>query len=326
MFYKLPEEKSLELLELLRNRRSNEELCNALNIDRKQLHELLLDLKINGVSTVNTYFSDGSIKYRCLQHLSALKTSYNTDKIIITDSKEDILRVLIISDLHMGNILERIDLINKAFDYCIKRGINIILCGGDMIDGTYSRTEQRIPNIYEQIEYFLENYPYDKNILTFSVAGDHEVSALRDKGINIIEICKNNRHDIIYGGFNNMVVNIKNDKLLLTHYVLGGTQRRTDAPIILNGHYHEYSLIKRDDVLYMKLPTLSDIHKEYLNAVEMELYFKQGLIESTIIRNVHLGEQDEIMHESQITLRDNIQNQSLLNVEQFKDKEQLLKL
>ena len=155
MFYKLPEEKSLELLELLRNRRSNEELCNALNIDRKQLHELLLDLKINGVSTVNTYFSDGSIKYRCLQHLSALKTSYNTDKIIITDSKEDILRVLIISDLHMGNILERIDLINKAFDYCIKRGINIILCGGDMIDGTYSRTEQRIPNIYEQIEFFL---------------------------------------------------------------------------------------------------------------------------------------------------------------------------
>ena len=123
-----------------------------------------------------------------------------------------------------------------------------------------------------------------------------------------------------------MVVNIKNDKLLLTHYVLGGTQRRTDAPIILNGHYHEYSLIKRDGVLYMKLPTLSDIHKEYLNAVEMELYFKQGLIESTIIRNVHLGEQEEIMHESQITLRDNIQNQSLLNVEQFKDKEQLLKL
>ena len=326
MYYKLPEEKSLELFELLRNRRSNEELCNALNIDRKQLHELLLDLKNNGVSTINTYFSDGSIKYKYLHHLSDLNNFNKSDRTIVTDSKENTLRVLLISDLHMGNILERIDLINKALDYCIKRGINIILCGGDMIDGTYSKTEQRIPNIYEQIKYFLENYPYDKNILTFSVAGDHEVSALRDKGINIIDTCKNNRHDIIYGGFNNICVNIKNDKILLTHYILGGTQRRTDAPIIINGHYHEYSIIKRDNTLYIKLPTLSDIHKEYLNAIEMELYFKQGLIENTIIRNVHLGDQDEIMHESEFCLRDNIPNQSLLNVEQYKDKEQLLKL
>lgn len=68
---------------------------------------------------------------------------------------------MVLSDLHFGNTEERLDLIYNAFDYCINNNIHIILCCGDFIDGTFSRGEQRISNSYEQIDYFIKNYPHN---------------------------------------------------------------------------------------------------------------------------------------------------------------------
>lgn len=53
------------------------------------------------------------------------------------------MKLLAISDLHFRNELERINLINRAFNYCTKNGINIILCGGNFIDGNYNKGTQK---------------------------------------------------------------------------------------------------------------------------------------------------------------------------------------
>ena len=74
------------------------------------------------------------------------------------------MKFLLISDLHFGNELENLKLIDRAYNYCIKNGINIILCGGDFIDGSFSKGSQKITDLYDQIEYFIKNYPQDKNI------------------------------------------------------------------------------------------------------------------------------------------------------------------
>ena len=75
---------------------------------------------------------------------------------------------------------------NGAKNYCIKNDIHIILCGGDLIDGSFSKGSQKISDLYQQIDYFIKNYPHDDSILTFGVAGDHDLSALGKFSINMM--------------------------------------------------------------------------------------------------------------------------------------------
>ena len=215
---KIEEKKDISMLfYLLRNGKNNREICEILHMEPKELYEELLKLKNDGIRFSKKYYSDGSIKYKnvsSIQELNNYKIT-NQNRTIITDMNENSMKVLLISDLHLGNEKERLDLINRAFNYCIKNRIHIILCGGDLIDGAFTQGRQKITNIYKQIEYFIKNYPYDKNILTFSVGGDHDLSALTYASVDLIEVCNNYRHDIIISGYNNTQINLKNDKIHL---------------------------------------------------------------------------------------------------------------
>lgn len=234
---------SAQLLQLLKTSKTNKEICDTLKISTNQLYNELLKLKNMGMRYTRSYYSDGSIKYKNISTMQALKNDMNVGqgKTIITDINENNMKFLLISDLHFGNELERIDLIDRAYNYCAKNGINIILCGGDLIDGAFTKGKQKISDLYQQIEYFIKNYPQDKNILTFSVAGDHDISAFNMASLDIVEMCNNFRHDIIIGGYNNTEINLKNDKIHLYHHIEAGSIRQTSAPIILHGHSHQYS-------------------------------------------------------------------------------------
>jgi len=195
------------LLELIRERKNNNEICEILNIEPYQLHDMLLRLKNKGKIIRRKYYSDGTIKYKNITTFSETKTGQ--DRTLITDAKSDSLKLLAISDLHVGNDLERIDLINRAFNYCAKNDIHVILSGGDLIDGNYTQGNQKIIDVQKQLDYFIKNYPYDKNILTFGVAGDHDFSAFCQSSLDIIEVLNNFRQDVIIGGYNNTGINIK---------------------------------------------------------------------------------------------------------------------
>lgn len=295
---------TLALLQLLKEGKSNKEICSNLKIDSKELCEELIRLKNSGIRHSRKYYSDGTIKYNSISTTQELK-NYNfigQDRTIITDANENIMKVLLISDLHFGNDLERLDLIDRAYNYCKKNGINIILCGGDIIDGAYSKGTQKIKNLYQQIEYFIEKYPYDKSILTFSVAGDHDISAFNTAAIDIIEACNNYRHDVIIGGYNNTGINLKNDKIHLYHHVDAGSLRHTDAPIILHGHSHKYATEIRDNSLNITMPTLSDINQLMPTALELNLYFSRGYIANSVVKHIYFGPQDIILSESTFDL------------------------
>lgn len=310
------------LIQLIIEGKTNKEICEKLNINAQQLANELLKLKNRGIMCSRKYYSNGTIKY---QNLSGIRTlnSYNNvgqDRTIITDTNENSMKVLVISDLHFGNELERLDLVNKAYNYCVKNGINIILCGGDLVDGAFTKGKQKITDLYKQVEYFLKNYPYDKNILTFSVAGDHDMSVLYKSFLDIIEACNNFRHDIIIGGYNNTGINIKNDKLLLYHHIDSGNMRITDAPIILHGHSHKFSTDINKGTLNITIPSLSNINQLMPSALELNLYFNKGYIANSVIKHIYFSEQDIILSESSF---DMLKGRSLIeepikNVESFR--------
>lgn len=311
------------LLQMLNEGKSNTDICEKLNISAQQLYQQLLNLKNRGIMYQRKYYSDGTIKYSSvctMKKLGEYKKNFQ-DRTLITDIYENDLKVLLISDLHFGNEDERIDLINRAYEYCAKNGINIILCGGDIVDGSFSKGEQKIINLYEQIEYFIRNYPYDKNILTFAVAGDHDMSLFRDSCIDLIEMCNNYRQDIIIGGYNNSSVNIKNDKIHLYHHTENGAIRETDAPIILHGHSHKFVAGLDGSTLNITLPTLSNILQQMPSALEMNIHFNKGYIENTTVKHIYFGDQDIVLSEMNFDLlrgRNVNLDTPLSNVEAYK--------
>lgn len=330
-----------QLLELIKLGTNNNEICKNLNLNEKQLYNLLLELKNNGMMMSRKYYSDGSIKYKRIYSLSDLKndSALCDEKAIITDSKEDRVKFLVISDLHFGNTLERIDLVNRAYEYCVKNGINIILACGDLIDGSFTKGEQKISSLYEQIEYFIKNYPYDKNILTFSVAGDHDFSAIYRGSLNMTEMCNNYRHDVIIGGYGisghgNIKINLKNDQILLRHPIDNTSFKNNNVPLVLQGHSHKYSTnfdIKKNQ-LYVTVPSLSDINHPMPSALELNLSFKKGYLAKGMIKQIYFGTQDIILNESIFDLLSNrtVNFESIRNIEPYKgqdsiDKKQLVR-
>lgn len=295
------------LIELLKSNISTKEICDILKIDEITLYKLLLEIKNKGVSFLRKYNVSGDISYQKIKTIKEIKESSNrkNTKTIYIPKNTNTIKTLAISDLHIGNEAERLDLLDRAFNYCIKNNIHIIFCGGDLIDGAYSSGNQKISNIYKQAEYFIANYPHDKSIITFAVGGDHDHSALYRYGIDIAEMCNNYRHDIVIGGFNNTIINMKKDKIQLYHYLKAGMLLNVNPSLIFHGHFHNFQLNMQQDRLNIVLPSLSDITDTYPQALEVTLNFKDEFIESTDIKQIVFDQKDIILSNTHSILPEN---------------------
>ena len=295
------------LIELLKSNISTKEICDILKVDEITLYKLLLEIKNKGVSFLRKYNVNGEISYQRIKKFKEIKKANNKNntKTIYTPNSSKSLKTLAISDLHIGNEAERLDLLDRAFNYCIKNNIHIIFCGGDIIDGAYSSGNQKITNIYKQTEYFIANYPHDKSIITFAVGGDHDYSALYRYGIDIAEMCNNYRHDIVIGGFNNTIINMKKDKIQLYHYLKAGMLLNVNPSLIFHGHFHNFQLNMQQDRLNIVLPSLSDITDTYPQALEVTLNFKDEFIESTDIKQIVFNQKDIILSNTHSILPEN---------------------
>ena len=295
------------LIELLKSNISTKEICDILKVDEITLYKLLLEIKNKGVSFLRKYNVNGEISYQRIKKFKEIKKANNKNntKTIYTPNSSKSLKTLAISDLHIGNEAERLDLLDRAFNYCIKNNIHIIFCGGDIIDGAYSSGNQKITNIYKQTEYFIANYPHDKSIITFAVGGDHDYSALYRYGVDIAEMCNNYRHDIVIGGFNNTIINMKKDKIQLYHYLKAGMLLNVNPSLIFHGHFHNFQLKMQQDRLNIVLPSLSDITDTYPQALEVTLNFKDEFIESTDIKQIVFDQKDIILSNTHSILPEN---------------------
>ena len=207
---------------------------------------------------------------------------------IFTPRRNNELRFLAISDLHFGSECERVDLVEDAFNYCIKQDIHIILCGGDLIDGTFSRYPQKIKEIPGQIEHFIKHYPSDNRILTFATAGDHDLSALKECGVSLSSILKNYRPDVIVSGWgcsDIAAIDVKNDCILLTHQRARNITD-TRSSLILCGHSHISKTTFIDDAMLVTIPALSNIISFMPCVLDITIQFEGGYIVHVVIRQI----------------------------------------
>ena len=148
-------QRTIELINLLEEGKTCNEICNTLGISNKQLYTYLTNLKNKGFFYNRKYYATGDITYKPLA--TTINSSTNNENTIITSTTQNIFKCLAISDLHFGNLLDRVDLINKVFDFCKQNDIHIIFCCGDLVDGTFTKGIQKIQRYYEQLDYFAKN-------------------------------------------------------------------------------------------------------------------------------------------------------------------------
>lgn len=311
------------LIDLINKNVSNVDICKQLNITFSELTVKLLELKNLGIACQKNYYSNGTIKYIPASELGSLSKSNNKnlEATIITDINEEEIKILATADFHYCNKLCRQDLVAKAFEYCVQNGIHIIMCAGDLLDGTFPPGNQTITEPYEQVKYFIENYPHDDSILTFAVGGNHDISVLNSSYIDLRYATTNYRPDIIIPGYANSIINIKNDKILLRHHVDNVKKTLTKHTILLHGHSHKFKIkdVYNNGPLEIWVPSLSNILQIMPTVLEMTLKFKNGIISQVTIKQVILENNPIVLGEYNYYKDNNLKDEHIFNTEDYKN-------
>lgn len=281
------------IINLINLGKTNREICEKLNIDYKTLYFELK--KVHGINRNydREYFYDGKIISKGNQ-----KNKYGKGN-TLNIGNNNTLRFLIISDLHYGNRLENVEAVNRAFNYAKKRGINIILVCGDFIDGAFSKGKQIIERYFKQLEHFVLDYPYDKDIITFGVGGNHDYSVKFIDAFDFIKFCSMYRDDVIIDNYANSFLNIGKETIQMCHEINGFHKIISSSKIILNGHIHKYD-IKQDKDNYrlnIYVPTISNLIQTVPEALEIELSLNNGELENINIKEICFGNRDIILSE-----------------------------
>lgn len=272
-------ELSFKLLDLINKGYVINDIISELNISYEEVYKLIRDLNQLGFLFNKKYYSTGDILYLPKKDIN--RGNKNNSVNIITDLGSNVLRLMLVSDLHIGSNYESVKSWDDLYNYCIINNIHMIVIVGDFLDGiNVGRTESKMhSNSLEQIEYARSKYPFDKNILNFMILGNHDIDSLISDGIDLATYLNNYRPDIVPIGYGNGIINIKNDKLLLAHPLCIGVSNTHDLSsnyILIKGHQHlSKSIIGNNGNCSLCVPSLSNL---FLN----ENQFLPGAIDLSI--------------------------------------------
>lgn len=268
---------SCRLLELINEGYSINEMSLILGISNKKIYEEIMKLSNKGFLFDRKYYYDGDIVYipRTIGYMND-----NNDINIYTGSRTNEFRALLVADLHIGSKKERIDAINDMYDYCVRKEIHIIINAGDLINGMIGLPSKH-KEFYDQIDYLIENYPYDEHIINFSVLGNHDMDSLNTIGQDLSIILNNYRHDIVPLGYGVGCVNVKNDKIIVQHNLSSNVKYEDKiGSLVLKGHSHKMKMVNKGNRVFLKIPTLSNDFKNgnqmLPSMIEMNIKFKHG--------------------------------------------------
>jgi len=274
-----------KLLELIDDNRSFNEISNILNLNRDELYQYINLINNEGYNLTRKYYYDGNIKYKLNRE------QVNDNKVaIITPHDLRKLEFLIISDIHLSSCKERLDILNKAYDYCIINNIHLILVVGDIIDGYLGYLPKINNTSYEQVDYCIKTYPFDKNIINFLVLGNHDYSILKEDGLDLGKALQNKRHDMVVTGYGEGKLYLKNDFIVLRHPLKIPKEyyESYNRTLIVKGHTHKSRVWTDYNNTIIYAPTISDINMDGIlpGAIDMTIELLNGYIQKCYLKNL----------------------------------------
>ncbi|MBE6157457.1 MAG: hypothetical protein E7160_01530 [Firmicutes bacterium] len=281
------------LLKMIKDGRTLNEISEALNLSNKQLFMRLSMLKHSGFNFDKVYNYNGDIQYAFDNQINFNENTYihRQEKNVIVPEDTKTIRAVLISDTHIGNVKEELALIDRVMDYCAKEDIHIILHAGDFFEGIYCNKYKKnckYSDPREQISYGLNAYPYDKNILTFALLGNHDATFWLRHGIDIKTILEERRHDIIPIGYGYGEMTIGGCRIRMKHEISRKgisiiPSQNISNKIVLKGHSHKYKVVHSDNSLTVYVPTASRVETDSVQSpipsiIDMKLTLKNNKV------------------------------------------------
>lgn len=166
------------------------------------------------------------------------------------------LSLLMISDTHICNRADRIDILNYLYDKAESKGIKYVLHCGDVLDGIYVNRPQHIYELRcvgfdEHLDYVVNKYPHFSG-KTFFIGGNHMDTYFKNGGSDMGKAISREREDLVY--LNPDTADLKIGKVgIHMHHGGGGRsyslsyklQRYVETlpqdkkiDIVMQGHFH----------------------------------------------------------------------------------------
>ena len=245
------------VLELLQDNHSVDEIQSILKLNNREFSDILKYLKDYGFNFSKTYYSDGKVVIKPNRTLNFNENSKRT-RIVV---KDKILRVIFISDLHIGSIYERPDLLRIVYQYADEHDIHIIINAGDLVEGIYPDSNQQLLNktIESQVKKVLRVYPQHPGIINFILYGNHDFKSLQDQGFDVARYLETRRYDLVSLGYGESTIQLKDDAISIVHDLKKSTHQNPnpDCSITFKGHSHKSkNSFKEEKKIFV--PTLSD--------------------------------------------------------------------
>ena len=230
---------------LIGKKKSLSEICNELE---------LKDYEVIGL--VKLMQEEGELIDYVNGELIKLKKPNNNDNVYQIPNNMEHLKLLLISDSHLCNTADRLDILRYLYEKAEDKGIQHILHCGDLTDGIYLNRPQQLYELRcvgfdEHLDYVVNKYPKFSG-KTYFVGGNHMDTYFKNGGSDMGTAIAREREDMIY--LNPDTALLKIGKIgIQMHHGAGGRayslsyklQRYVETlpldkkiDIVMQGHYH----------------------------------------------------------------------------------------
>ena len=238
-----------KILELVEEGMTSKDLITNLRLNEEELKQKISLLQKEGHNITKQFFYNGTQKYILQKSIPDNITH------ILASPKNGEFKAIAASDYHIGNKKQNLDYLERIYEFAIKNDIHIIFNCGDVIEGMKNKNNYNL-NYHEQIETLLEYHPFDENIISFIVLGNHDADLIRSTGLDLNTIINENRSDLISLGYNPTKIGINNNEILMCH--TANQIRNIPAKLKLTGHGHRYHFGIHNGEPSLYLPTASN--------------------------------------------------------------------
>ena len=186
------------------------------------------------------------------------------------------LKLLLISDTHLGSKYDRLDILRYLYRKAEDIGVNYVLHSGDLTEGVSGRPQQ----LYElrecsytgQRDYVVKNYP-KSDIPTYIISGNHDLWWIKKCGSDIVKDICDRREDLHYLGSDCEDLRIGKLRIRLYHGRGGSAYAKSyklqkyldsipveERPHILQtGHLHNAFFMKQGNTYCYQTSCLQDL-------------------------------------------------------------------
>jgi predicted phosphodiesterase len=240
------------------------EISKKLGLKDYEIIGLVELMKQNGY---NIYYENGE--------LLIMKTPLKTQDVYKVPHGLEKLKLLLISDTHLGSKYDRLDILRHLYSKAEDKGVKHVLHSGDFTDGRSNRPEQvyelKEPSYEGQVQYCVDKYPTFSG-KTYVIQGNHDDWWYKSTGSEIVKSIADKREDIVYLGPDVADLKIGKLKTRLFHGSGGGAYAKSykvqkyldsipmnERPDILQtGHIHQSFYMKQDNTHCFQTSCLED--------------------------------------------------------------------